>query len=74
MVCDQYIPQSYEQQQMLEIEKTIYKWEHFSICCTILTLSVIKLVTIEGHRFLNTINSCKHHTTSSNQGSISVDL
>ena len=62
------------QKYMLEMAKKMHNCEHFPICCTILTLSVIKLVTIEGHRFLNTISSCKHYTTSSNQGSIGVDL
>ena len=62
------------QQYMLEMVKTIHNCEHFPICCTIPTLSVIKLATIEGYRFLNTINNYKHYTTSSNQGRISVNL
>ena len=62
------------QQYILEMVKTIHKCKHFPICCTMPTLSLIKFVTIEGHKFLNTINNCKHYTNSSNQGSISFDL
>ena len=62
------------QQYMLEMAKTNHNCKHFPIYCTIPMLIVIKLETIEGHRFLYTINSCKHYTTSRNQGSISVDL
>ena len=43
------------QQYMLEMAKIIHNCKHFPICYTIPMLSVIKLATIEGHRFLYTI-------------------
>ena len=62
------------QQYIFEMAKTIHNCKYLSICYTILILNVIKLITVEGHRLLYTIHSCKHYATSSNQGTINVDL
>ena len=59
---------------MLEMVKIIHKCDHFPIYCTIPMLSSIRLVTIEGHRFLYTIDSCKYYTTNSSQKSININL